>query len=237
MNLLDDLHDLPTLHPRETQHTAQSPRGTAAAALPGDRGPARVEADLRALLRAGDEAGAAAAALESHAAEVFGFLLGVLDSGPAAGEAYAGVVERVRREISRFGGRCSLRTWMYAACRRELERHARRHPASSAANSLAPVILCGPSTTLPARCTGLAAAITALRGRLSPDDRALLILRLDRGLDLHELAVTELGETARPTDLLREAERIRVRLRHIRDDLARGAVEQQILAPPGEPHG
>jgi DNA-directed RNA polymerase specialized sigma24 family protein len=238
MTSQDHPSDRPTTpYARETQRTAPSPRGTAGAALRKDRGADRVEAEVRAILSTGDEAGAAAAALRSHGDEVFGFLLGVLDSGADAGAVYAGVGARVRRELGRFGWRCSLRTWMYAVSRREVERHARRSQETTVVNSLAPVILSDETTTLPARYMGLAAAIAALRSRLAPDDRALLILRLDRGLDLGELAVTELGETASPGDLRREAERIRGQLRRIRDDLARLAVEHQILAPLGERHG
>ncbi len=228
-------HDQPTT--RATKPTAPSPRGAAGAALPGDRGAERVEADVRALLAGGDDAGAAAAAIRFHGDEVFGFLLGALDSAGAAAEAYAGFGARVRREIGLFGWRCSLRTWVYSVSRRELAEHARRPPGTAARSSLAPVILAGPTATLPARSTGTAAVIAALRGRLPPEDRALLILRIDRELSFPELAVTSLGEAAPPGHLLREAERIRAQLQRIRDDLARAAVEHQLLAPPGEHHG
>ncbi len=92
---------------RNRQRTTPSPRWTRE----------RVELDIGALLIAGDEAGAASAVLRVHGAEVFGFLLGVLDRGKAARDAYAGVAERIRQGLARFRWRCSLRTWIYGLAR------------------------------------------------------------------------------------------------------------------------
>ncbi len=86
---------------------------------------------------------------------------------------------------------------------------------------------------MPCRRTGLGAAVAALRGRLPVEDRALLILRVDRRLSLSELALIALGEGASTPDLAREADRIRARLHRIRDELGRAAVEQRILDPRG----
>jgi RNA polymerase sigma-70 factor (ECF subfamily) len=55
-----------------------------------------------------------------------------------------------------------------------------------------------------------------LRRTLSPEDRDLLVLRLDRGLDWRAIAVTQLGENAPEHALMVEAEKLRRRLSEIR---------------------
>ena len=195
----------------------------------------RVELHVRALLTAGDDAGAAATALRYHGAEVFGFLLGVLDEYLNARHAYAGICERVRREIGPSGWRCSLRTWMYAVARAELRRYVTPidetpgRGAPELATVPEPGALPNPITTLLCQVNGMDAAIGALRQRLSPDDRVLLVLQVDRRLDFPDLALVELGDDASPAEIGREIPRLRKRLQSIRTALARAAAEQRLL--------
>jgi DNA-directed RNA polymerase specialized sigma24 family protein len=194
------------------------------------RGRERTEVDCRTLVRGGDREGAAMVALACHEAEIFGFLVAALGSGHVARDVYARVCDRVRREIGDFGWRCSLRTWMYAVCRVEI----RRQPRAAGTTALpppAPTADHGPTPTQ--RCQGstMEQAIAALRDRLDVEDRALLILSVDRGLDLPDLAITGLGEGAASGALRGEATRIRGELTRIRKELEQAAIEERLIDP------
>jgi DNA-directed RNA polymerase specialized sigma24 family protein len=194
------------------------------------RGRERTEVDVRALVRSGDEEGAATVALAAHEAEIFGFLVAALGSGPMARDVYGRVCERVRREIGDFGWRCALRTWMYAVCRVEIRRQP-RHAATSAPRPPAPSADQAPTPTQ--RCQGstMEEAIAALRDRLDVEDRALLILSVDRGLELPDLAITGLGEGAASGALRAEGTRIRGELTRIRHQLEQAAIEERLIEP------
>ncbi len=200
----------------EGQRAAASPDGTP-------------EREIAVLLDAGDQAGAAAAALRAHGAEIFGFLLGALGRGGAARDVYGSLGERVRRDLGGFDWRGSLRTWMYSRARDELRSYALQVEGRTAEYSPVPAGMPDPTTTVPCRRTDLGAAIAALRSSLSLDDRALLILRVDRGLSLEDLAVIELGPGASPGDAGRAADQIRRRLARIRDQLGRIAFAHRVL--------
>lgn len=196
----------------------------------GSRGGERFERDVRAAIAAGAVAGAASDVLRAYEAEVFGFLLGVLDDPEAARDVYLGVAERVATEIGRFAWRCPLRTWLYSIAHQELAR-PRRSPAATPGGAERSVPLPDPTSTLSFRSTGLRAAIATLRRRLFPEDRELLILSIDRGLSLQALAVTQLGEGASRAEIRRESIRLRARLAQIREDLAQSAIDEKLLAP------
>jgi DNA-directed RNA polymerase specialized sigma24 family protein len=195
--------------------TARSPRWDAE----------RVERDVRALVLTGDAQGAASAALRAHGAEVFGFLLGVLGGSGQARDAYAAVGLEVRGRMDGFRWRCALRVWMYALACAEIRR------VPGAGGERGSVTLPEPSSTQPCRPVGLGQAIAALRDSLSAEDRALLILRVDRCLSLSDIAYTRLGEGAAPGEIAREAARLRERIRIVRETLARAAVERHLLDP------
>jgi hypothetical protein len=59
-------------------------------------------------------------------------------------------------------------------------------------------------------------AVATLRSALLPDDRELLVLRLDRRLRWRELAITALGEAADEPALSAEARRLHERYRALR---------------------
>jgi len=63
-----------------------------------------------------------------------------------------------------------------------------------------------------------------LRDALDPDDRTLLVLRVDRGLSWEEVARVMLGvETTADADLSRESDRLRKRYQLLKDELRRQA--------------
>jgi DNA-directed RNA polymerase specialized sigma24 family protein len=193
--------------------------------------PERLAHDVRTALGAGDATGAVNAAVRFHGAEVFGFLLGVLGSFPRACNAYTGVIEEVRRRIGAFRWQCSLRTWLYAIACGELRDHVGSGREGGEGSSSHEPSLPDPTTTMPSRCLHLETGIASLRRLLPPEDRALLILRVDRRLGFRELAITSVGEGASRRDLALESDLLRRRFLRIREELARAAVEHRILAP------
>ena len=74
----------------------------------------------------------------------------------------------------------------------------------------------------------------ALRETLDPDDRVLLVLRVDRDLQWNEVARVMLGDEA-PSDgdLAREAARLRKRFQLLKEDLKRRAKDAGLM--DGEP--
>jgi RNA polymerase sigma-70 factor, ECF subfamily len=189
------------------------------------------ERAVRAAMRAGAIGDAAQEALRLYGDEVYGFLLGVMDSSGAARDVYARVGERVARALGGFAWRCSLRAFLYAIARQEIGRDDEGAAATGADPASCSVVLPDPTTTVPRRRVAVKAAIAALRSRLPREDRAVLILRIDRRFGWRDLAITSLGEGASPSDLSQESHRLRERLQHIREELARAAVEAHLLSP------
>jgi DNA-directed RNA polymerase specialized sigma24 family protein len=189
-------------------------------------------ANVRDLLQKGDVPTAARAALTAHGAELFGFLIGVLDDTAAARILYAKVGERVVGELGAFRWRCPLRTWLYAVARRALRDH--RQPAAREGERGATGA--SYSAVSVSRCRARAPrTILRIRRSLSEEERELLILRIDRHLDWDDLALTTLGEHAASDAVAAESLRTRERMRDILERLEIVAVEQRVARPRGRP--
>jgi DNA-directed RNA polymerase specialized sigma24 family protein len=192
------------------------------------RDPRSVEANrvadrVRGLLRARDEVGACREALLAYGAEVYGFLLGVLDDPATAGALYADVQKRVATEVGGFVQRCSLRTWLYLLARRELrERRLQGRDET-------------PSRSLPAsgeRRRTQPDPISDLRVSLTQEERELLILRVDRDFTWCDVALTELGErTVDRYQIAQVTRSVRERVEAIVERL-RQAAANDINVPP-----
>ena len=209
--------------------TARSPR----------RGRQRTETDVRALVRGGDEEGAATAALGCHEAEVFGFLVAALGSGSGRPRRLRHVCERVRCEIS------GLRVALLAAHLdvRRLPRGAPPAtpalPSGDVASPPAATELHSPTLdpTVPGHDHG-AGHRRGLGDRLDVEDRSLLILSVDRGMDLPDLATHRAGRGSGLSSELRAEARRRIRgeLQRIRATLEQAAVEERLPSGPGDSH-
>jgi RNA polymerase sigma-70 factor (ECF subfamily) len=168
---------------------------------------------VRDALGLGDSSEAARLALEEYGAELFGFLIGTLDDVDRARIVYAEVRRQVESRIAEFSWRCPLRVWLYALARTELRARRRRRPQRAAS---AP----GPRTVValpPREGDGTGGDASLLRETLPEQDREILILRVDRGLDWRELAWTTLGDRASSDALGAEARSLRARVSEIHD--------------------
>jgi DNA-directed RNA polymerase specialized sigma24 family protein len=173
-------------------------------------------------LSAGDIAGAVRVAIETHGAELFGFLIGVLENEELARVVYADVCQRAASEIDSFGRQCSLRIWLYALSRRELrDRRLRRKRAPEDTGRQ----VGASADTDSRRPAGLTGAIDAVRRALSEEERELLILRIDRGFELDDLAMTEIGPDAAPFARASEREVLRARLDELLERVERLTVQ------------
>ncbi|HEU4536624.1 MAG TPA: sigma-70 family RNA polymerase sigma factor [Polyangiaceae bacterium] len=191
---------------------------------------------VRALLEAGDALGAVGFALRALGPEVFGFVVGVLGKDADADEVFVVTSERLWRSLPTFRWHCSIRAWVYAIARHELARfHAavrpgetKRLPAAELADAIAEITT--QWQTAPAS-VGRRQRLMALRAELSVDDRALLVLRVDRQLSWHDIALAFVDEpaTCHDGERAREAARLRRRFRLLRAMLAERARAEGLL--------
>jgi RNA polymerase sigma-70 factor (ECF subfamily) len=188
---------------------------------------ARLEQDARAACARGDHDGAATLALKGYGPEIFGFLVAVHRDEALANDSFSEFAEGLWRSLPGFAWNCSLRTWSYAIARhvtrmarRGAARRDRRAPrvGASALDDVAEAVR---SATLTYLRTEKRTKIDALKDALSPEDRALLVLRVDRGLAWNDLARVLAEEEGGLDDaaLTREAARLRKRYQLVKDRL------------------
>jgi RNA polymerase sigma-70 factor (ECF subfamily) len=190
---------------------------------------------VRQLVAKGDVEGAATEALRALGPEVFGFLHGVVGSDADAEDIFSATSERLWRSIATFRWHCALRTWVYCIARNEMLRFvegARRHVAGRVTPSaLEEVVATVRSETLSALRTDKRDKLRRLRDELPHEDRALVILRVDRELSWDEIARTFLTDHENSTDdeIVREAARLRKRFQLVKERLAVRAREEGLL--------
>jgi len=194
------------------------------------------ESEVQGLCRQGRHRDAAQIGLRRLGPEVFGFLIGVLCSEDDAQEIFSQFAERFWSNLPGFRWGCSLRTWAYVIARNESRRFQRRKASPrnrraslSEAGELAEVIR---TETVSLLKTERRSKLLELRDELDEEDRALLVLRVDRGLDWQDVAramssTTE--EDLEPEDLRREAARLRKRFQLLRERLRSLATSRGLI--------
>lgn len=179
---------------------------------------AQLEARVDAEHSAGQQHRAVALLVEGYGPELLSFLAASLPDRDVAADVFSQACEDLLRTFAAFRHQCSYRTWVYALARTAMRRHfddqhlRRRAPLDSSLELEA------------ARRTTTAAFLKsewkdrfrALRDALSPEDRALLVLRVDRDMawdDIvtvwNEQATTKVTAAA----LRKRFERIKLALR------------------------
>ena len=200
-----------------------------------------LESEVRRLCRAGDTASAAAAAVRGYGPEVLGFLVALHRSDQDAGDVFSIWAERVFRGLPGFAWDASLRTWAYTVARnasanfvRGRRNRARRELAAESAE-LAAVEQQIRTDTRPYLRTEAKDKLAAIRDALPPDDRALLVLRVDKGLEWKALARIMLGddEPVTDADLTRESQRLRKRFQLLKEKLVEAGRREGILGDGG----
>jgi RNA polymerase sigma-70 factor (ECF subfamily) len=194
---------------------------------------ADVEQTLAELIREGAFDRAATLAIDSYGPEVHGFLVGVCGNPDDAAEVYAQVGEDLWSGLPSFALRSTVRTWLYVLARHAAARF-RRSPWNRGARRELPAvdeaIARTRSSTQPWQRTDVKDRFAALRDGLDPDDRALLVLRVDRELSWEDVARITLGEPDLDAlALRRESDRLRKRFQLIKKTLRERAREAGLL--------
>jgi RNA polymerase sigma-70 factor, ECF subfamily len=192
---------------------------------------AEVEVELAALIRAKQLDAAAKRALESYGSELYGFLVSYLGNESDAAEVFSQVGEDLWRGLPKFALGCSMRTWLYVLARNASARF-RRSPWNrrTGESHIDALIELARTRTQPWMRTEVKDRFRALRDALDPDDRSLLVLRVDRKLSWEEIARVTLGIEAPDTvALTRETVRLRKRYQLLKDDLRRRAADAGLL--------
>jgi RNA polymerase sigma-70 factor (ECF subfamily) len=200
----------------------------------------KLEEELRRLCGAGDHDGAATLLLRGYGPEIFGFLCAVNPTETEANEAFSEVAEAVWRGLPGFSWNSTARTWTYAVAR-NIIRTRRRNAARrgkrvvGASDSVLEQVAEQVRTQTKAFLrTETKTRLQALRDELPEEDKALLILRVDRGLAWNDLAkiLSESDADADSMDqatLAREAARLRKRFQLVKDRLREMAKREGLL--------
>lgn len=181
-----------------------------------------VEAQLCALLDARDLEAAASRALHAYGPELYGFLINLMGGESDASEVFSQTAEDFWRGLPSFERRCSVRTWLYVLARSAAARFWRSpwHRDARAGSHLESIVAETRSRTQPWLRTEVKDKWRELRESLDPDDRTLLVLRVDRDLDWNDVARVLLSrEEADAAELARESARLRKRYHHLKEQL------------------
>ena len=204
-----------------------------------DDAQASVEAAIRVACDAGEHGRAATLALEHYGSELYGYLFAQLGDRNDADDVFAQFSEELWKSLSHFEWRCRLRTWAYKLARRAASQQRRRdrrrvpqQPLPSSSRFDRPVEVV--SHTPAWQSTAVKDRFRGLLGKLSHEDRTLLILRVDRGLAWLELAEVMLDdehgpEPRRPEQLQKEAARLRKRYQIAKDRLRKLSQKEGLL--------
>jgi len=181
---------------------------------------------VRALTRAGDHDGAATEALRALGPGVLGYLASMLPEDDAR-DAFSCVAEDLWTGLPGFRGECSLRAWTYRLAWHAASRQfrgawgkRRERLATSMASRIAAEVTSDSGLALGGRRDRLA----TLREALTPEERTLLVLRVDRELEWPEVAEV-LAAEGTPI----EAAALRKRFERLKDRLADLARERGLL--------
>jgi RNA polymerase sigma-70 factor (ECF subfamily) len=190
---------------------------------------AEVEARCLEALDRGDHAGAATVVVREYGPQLLGYLCSVLRSDGDAGEVFSMFSEDLWRGLPGFRRECPVRVWCYrlawhAAARflRDPYRGRGRRLETTELSRLVDEVR---SSVLLGRDQARQATLDRLRAALAPDERTLLVLRLDRGLSWAEVALVLAEERGAPVD----EPVLRKRFERLKDKLAQRAREEGLL--------
>jgi RNA polymerase sigma-70 factor (ECF subfamily) len=186
-----------------------------------------VEREVRSRCDASDYASAAGTVVREFGPEIFGFLLATHRAEQDASDVFSDFSMATVRGLPSFRWESSLRTWLYALARNASHRFRRdasrrvgeRGRASiSALEDVAQKVR---TATLSLARTQTRTRLEQLRDELSPEDRELLVLRVDRGLAWDDLVLAfhEGDSTLDDASRARESQRLRKRFQIVKERL------------------
>ncbi len=188
-----------------------------------------VEAEVRQLWDAGDMHQAATVALRRYGPELLGYLHAMASSTPRADpdELFSRLCEQLWKHLPTFRWESSVRTWAYVVGRNLLRAEARAAAGprgrveglrDTHASRIAADVR---STTAVHLRTESKDALQRIRDGLDPDDRTLLILRVDRGMAWREIAAVLHDAEDSEFDLAKASAALRKRFERLKAKLKR----------------
>jgi RNA polymerase sigma-70 factor (ECF subfamily) len=196
-----------------------------------------LEADIRSHCAQEDWGPAATAGIRGYGPEVLGYLTAMARTETDAAEVFSAFCEDLWKGLPGFRWQSSFRTWAYTLARHALYRLSRdphRRPGRQVALSQSPEVLevaaSVRSTTMVHLRTETKNKFAVLRDQLDPDDRTLLILRVDRKLAWNEIArVMSESDDPDESDVKKTAAALRKRFERAKERLRKLAAEQNLL--------
>jgi len=192
---------------------------------------AKVDAEARCLeaLARGDHTGAATLVVREYGPQLLGYLCSVLRSEADAGEVFSMFSEDLWRGLPGFRRECPVRVWCYRlawhAAARFLRDPYRGRGRRLETTELSRLVEEVRSSVFLGRDQARQATLDRLREGLSPDERALLVLRVDRGLSWGEVALVLADEEGVPV----EESALRKRFERLKEKLAERARLEGLL--------
>lgn len=185
---------------------------------------------VRRLLDAGDDASASTLVIETLGPELLGYLWVAAESWGDADELFSSVCERIWRGLPKFRFESSLRTWCFVIARHRvrtgIDKARRRQPdvPISELGKVVELVAAVHSTTQIHMRSVTKKRLEQLRALLEPDDRQLLVLRVDREMAWRDIAeVMADGDD----DLDRVAARLRKRFERVKQRLREQLLDER----------
>ena len=186
-----------------------------------------------------DYPAAATLVLQGYGAEFYSFILAQSHrSWDEADDIFSAFKEDLWRGLPAFQWRCSIRAWCYRLVRNAVTRYRRsppnrrsRHISFDDSGFLDDFVERARTTTQLHLRTEVKGEIQKLRDELTPEDRDLLALRVDRALPWREVAHAMLaaGEPADDERIHRLEVALRQRFVEVKNRLRRLAKERGLL--------
>jgi RNA polymerase sigma-70 factor, ECF subfamily len=196
----------------------------------------KLEQDIHGLCRQGDLAGAVERALEGYGQEIMRLMASVLHDYERSRDAFSLFSENLLRGLSGFRWESSFRTWAYRLARNACYQvmHAPAGREQPVTTSQLPDEAIKPrSETRPWQRTSVKERFRALRESLDPQERMLLLLRVDQRLSWEDVAriMAEGDEPLANAELKRKAAALRQQFQRIKTHLRSMAEEEGLISP------
>ena len=195
----------------------------------------KLEREIQGLCQRGDMAGAVERALEGYGQEIMRLMASVLHDYERSRDAFSLFSENLLRGLAGFRWESSFRTWAYRLARNACYQvmHAPAGREQPVSTSKLPDEAQKPrSETRPWQRTSVKERFRALRESLDPQERMLLLLRVDQRLSWEDVArVMSEGEgTLTDATLKRKAAALRQQFQRIKTHLRSLAESEGLIA-------
>jgi RNA polymerase sigma-70 factor, ECF subfamily len=194
----------------------------------------RLQREVRALLADDYVDRASTLVIEACGAEITRWLEAILGDETKAKEVFCAFCEDLWKGLPNFRWECSLRTWAYRLARNAAWRHLRSASPEQPVGDALPYEPVEElrSATRPWLRTDVKSAFARMREMLDPEDRALLLLRIDGRLAWEEVAeiVWDAPKPVPAEALRRKAAALRQQFRRIKSRLREMARDEGLLA-------